>query len=145
MAIRPAARRGRGPDSGPRTLPTGLPDPLPRGTFAMREWSSLHGYSVVTGVDLQRVPVEEAELIGSDIGDGMHAPVLDLDVPHVLVASARPGHSHLYLDVPMTWRRYRRLLRALAAAGIVERSWAKAAIKGRRSLVRAPWAGQAGR
>lgn len=68
-----------------------------------------------------------------------HAPALDLDVPAYLVASTTPGHFHLYLDVEMTWRTYRRLLKALAKAGVIEKDWAKASIACRHTFVRAPW------
>jgi len=69
----------------------------------------------------------------------MHAPVLDLDVPHTLVASTSEGHSHLYLDVPMTWWRYKRLLRALAKAGIIEKGYVKASLRRKHTDVRVPW------
>lgn len=50
---------------------------------------------------------------------GWHMPVLDLDVPHRLVPSSTEGHSHLYLDVPMTQHTYQRLISALVNAGIL--------------------------
>lgn len=41
--------------------------------------------------------------------------------PHVNdVDSTTEGHSHLHIDVPMSWRRYRKLLRQLDKAGIIE-------------------------
>lgn len=61
-----------------------------------------------------------AELVCSDVGEGMHLPVIDLDLPASLVPSATPGHHHLYLDTPVTWEQYRAILKALAEAGIVQ-------------------------
>ena len=72
-------------------------------------------------------------LVGSH---NIHAPALDIDFPATLVPSSTPGHFHLYLDCPMPWRRYRRLLRALARAGIIERSWYKAAVYRRATHLR---------
>lgn len=72
-------------------------------------------------------------------GSRMHSPILDLDIPAALVASTTPGHFHLYLDVEMNWNAYRRLLKALAKAGVVEESWAKASIQSGQSLLRPPW------
>lgn len=64
----------------------------------------------------------EANLVGSRRADGLHAPALDLDHRAHLVPSTTAGHFHLYIDVPMTWRAYRRLLRAFYRAGILDRS-----------------------
>ena len=68
----------------------------------------------------------EANLISSIVDEerfgqeSLHAPVLDLDVPAYLVPSKTPGHSHLYIDKPMTWYEYEGLLRALERAGVLE-------------------------
>lgn len=51
---------------------------------------------------------------------GLHLPVIDMDTPVRVLPSRRPGHSHLYLDTPMTWEHYVRLLAALADAGVIE-------------------------
>jgi hypothetical protein len=67
-----------------------------------------------------------------------HAPVLDIDVPAFLVPSSTPGHSHLYIDHPMTWDAYKALLKALSDAGIIEEGFYEAS-KGRGStMVRRP-------
>lgn len=49
--------------------------------------------------------------------------VLDIAAP-VRLAQSSPGRHHLFIDHAMTARTYRRLLRALTTAGIVERGWA---------------------
>lgn len=82
---------------------------------------------------------EEADVITSALVDSkLHAPVLDLDIDHLLVPSGTPGHAHLYLSVPMTWRRYKSLLRALHRAGIIERGFYLAAKNRGYSAVRVP-------
>lgn len=63
---------------------------------------------------------------------------LTLDVPAHLLPSRTEGHQHLYLNAPMTWRTYKRLLTALAKTGVIEKNWAKASIKGRQTLLRPP-------
>ena len=69
----------------------------------------------------------------------MHVPVLDIDVPHLLVDSSTPGHSHLYIDVPMSWWRYRMLLRQLAKCGIIEKGYYQASVRRKHTAVRLPW------
>lgn len=86
-------------------------------------------------------PVEslgEANLVSSRLPNGMHAPVLDLDGPHSLVPSSTPGHSHLYLDTPMTWRRYKTLLRALWKAGVIEEGFYRNSVRRGFTSVRPP-------
>lgn len=96
------------------------------------------------GDDYWPTPVkdEQANLTSSVVADTMieggfwpshdavmHAPALDIDVPARLVPSSTPGHSHLYIDVPMDWATYSNLLRALGAAGILETGYVEASIR----------------
>lgn len=71
----------------------------------------------------------------------IHAPALDIDnVPVALVpAPGDPDGQHLYLDLPLTWGQYRRLLRALARAGVVDKAWVKQSIRAKQSLLTPPW------
>ena len=80
-----------------------------------------------------------ATLATSLLPDGRHAPVLDLDIPHRLVSSSTPGHSHLFLDVPMSWRSYKKLLKALAKAGIIEPGYRDASLRRGHTAVQMPW------
>lgn len=65
-----------------------------------------------------------ANLVGSLLeGSKQHAPILDLDVPTRYVTSSTPGHAHLYIDVAMSWWKYRRLLRHLYKCGIIEKGY----------------------
>ena len=80
-----------------------------------------------------------ANVMSSHFTETLHRPVLDLDIGATLVPSTTPGHSHLYLDTPMSWERYEALLVALAAAGIIEPRYATMSIQRHASYVRLPW------
>lgn len=83
---------------------------------------------------------DDADIISSKIiNHDLHTVMLDLDVPAQLVPSSTPGHSHLYIDVTMSWRTYARLLRALADAGVIERGYMHASIARRFTALRLPW------
>ncbi len=96
-----------------------------------------------------RVPFWRAErdahLVGSLLttetgGKRLHAPVIDIDVPMRLIPSATPGHSHLYIDVPMSDAQFGGLLYAMVKAGVVEDGYANASVKRGQTFVRTPWA-----
>jgi len=86
-----------------------------------------HGLSSDKGVQqLKPVPANvggTANVISSRIAadDDFHTPMLDLDIPHRLIPSSTPGHSHLYIDVLISKRKYGLLLQALWDAGIIQR------------------------
>lgn len=81
----------------------------------------------------------KANLIGSQLWrTNYHAPVLDLDFPARLVPSTTEGHFHLYLDKPLDWRTYEKLLRALGDAGILEPGYVAASIRRKQTFVRKP-------
>lgn len=75
---------------------------------------------------------------GADKNYELHLPVLDLDYDVQLVPSSTPGHFHLYLNRPVSWGQYVKVLRALAEAGLVEHGWAEASIRQGASFVRKP-------
>lgn len=91
--------------------------------------------------------VEEANIVTSEIDATRDFPehlrahrlVLDLDVPAYLVPSSTPGHSHLYLDVPMDWQKARAVLYALASAGVLEPGYVDASVARGYTAVRLPW------
>lgn len=87
------------------------------------------------------VTADEAGLITSEVygTPGFHAPVIDLDFGAQLIPSSTPGKYHLYLDVMMSERRYMRLLRALAKAGVIEEGYYEASKARGYSAVRLPW------
>ncbi len=81
----------------------------------------------------------DGNLLSSLCVDGSHRPVIDLDVPVRYVPSTTEGHGHLYVDVPMDWERYSRLLVALEAAGLVEPGYVRASFAREQTFVRPPW------
>lgn len=101
-------------------------------------------YGAEEGIKRKLATVEDAEVVSSEMAGpavvpGSHAPVLDIDVPAFLVPSSTPGHSHLYIDVPMSWRQYKRLLKAMSRANILERGYVKASVRRHHTSVRVPW------
>lgn len=84
--------------------------------------------------------LDEADVISSKIvNHDLHTVMLDLDVPARLVPSTTPGHSHLYIDVPMPWHKYQALLGALSMAGIIEPGYYAVSVRKRASMLRLPW------
>jgi hypothetical protein len=73
------------------------------------------------------------------IGEDMHTVALDIDVPVRVLPSSSYGHYHLLIDVAMPWWKYRRLLKALAKAGIIERGYYRASVRRRATFLRLPW------
>jgi|ERR1700677_940086 len=73
----------------------------------------------------ERVQVEPEDPRGAVFGslgaDGLHTPQLDLDVAHVYTPSSTEGHGHLTLTgLNLTWKEYKRLLKALRRAGVIQ-------------------------
>jgi hypothetical protein len=85
-----------------------------------------------------QVPPAEAQLTSSLLRDGQHAPALDLDFPCRLVPSSTPGHFHLYIDKPMSWRKYKKLMKALVKAGLLEKGYYRASVAREGSDLRMP-------
>lgn len=78
----------------------------------------------------------DANLLSSEVGSDMHAPVIDIDLPCRLWPSRTPGHHHLFIDKPMKWWKYRLILWALKVAGVVEPGYYKACVARRAGFVR---------
>jgi len=86
----------------------------------------------------QQVPFGEANLVGSLLDDGHHAPAIDLDLPCKLLPSSTPGHHHLLIDKAMPWWKYVLLLRVLVFVGLVERKFYRHSRKRRQTFLRLP-------
>lgn len=69
----------------------------------------------------------------------LHTLMIDLDVPATLVPSGTEGHSHLYIDVPMTWKQKKAILDAMADANVVELGFASASDEKGAAMLRVPW------
>lgn len=91
------------------------------------------------------VALNQANIVTSEgaddslMGARYHLPVLDVDVPCVLVPSTQPGHWHLYIDQAVEEGAYFAMLDALADAGIVQTPWVTASKNRGYSAVRLPW------
>lgn len=123
-----------------------IPGKLQRMLYKDVKWQDEYGVAGWTRVVAVK---DSAEVVSSEVikceyagiayTEGLHSPVLDIDIPAYLVPSSTNGHSHLYFDHLMTWRQYKRLLKALAKAGIVEKGYVKASIRRKHTAVRVPW------
>lgn len=83
--------------------------------------------------------IEDADVVSSQIyGTRSHTVMLDLDVPAYLVPSSTPGHTHLYIDVAIPWRQYKRLLRLLAKVGVIEKGYYRASVARKGTHLRLP-------
>jgi len=112
-------------------------EPYPRRLYKDVKWQDEYGRD---GWD--RTPATshmDAEVVSSEIGDGIHCITLDIDYPCYVVPSGTRGHFHLYIDYPLTWSKYKRLLKALARAGVVEKGYVDASIRRKHTAVRVPW------
>lgn len=95
--------------------------------------------------DETRTPVDDpnaANVVSSNYGtvhSTMHRPVLDIDFPAALVPSSTPGHFHLYLDKPLPWEQYKRVLQVLGDVGILEPGYVNVSVERRHTAVRVPW------
>lgn len=67
-----------------------------------------------------------------------HWPVLDLDMPCILLDSSTPGHHHLIIQQDIQWSKYLPLLKALYEAGIIEEGYYHASRKRGYSAIRRP-------
>jgi hypothetical protein len=77
-------------------------------------------------------------LLGRSLA-GTHTPLLDIDMPAALIPSSTEGHYHLYIDKEMTWREYKRFLKAMMKAGIIEKGYYKVSVKRKATQLRLPW------
>lgn len=83
-------------------------------------------------------PEATAKLVSSKLENGLHAPTLDIDMPAKLIPSSNLNHYHLYIDHPMTWRKYKKLLRALYRAGLIEKGFYKLSKQRKATFLRKP-------
>ena len=116
---------------GERGEPGTSPDTLGRLTYRVDREGDHETRTVVD--------VEEADVISSELPDGMHAPCFDIDLPIRAVESSTPDHWHLYIEKPMTWEQYDGILTALVAAGVVESGYQKASQMRGGTHLRLPW------
>jgi hypothetical protein len=93
---------------------------------------------------LQAARPQNAKIVSSRVlQDGKatkyHTLMLDLDYPVTLMESSTAGHHHLYADHLMTWKQYKRVLEAMAKAGLIEQGYYHAALRQEATFLRPPW------
>lgn len=94
---------------------------------------------------LEPAKLADSNVICSDRDDGLHIPMLDIDMPAMLLKSSTYGHYHLYIDKPMTWENYVKLLDVLAEVGILEPGYVGVSKRRGRTQLRTPWTKKEGR
>lgn len=99
--------------------------------------AELSDANVVTSV-VAPEPRSDPEFF-QDWSQATHKPILDIDLPVVVLPSSTPGHHHLYIDKAMTWEQYFDILTALATAGVIEEGYLNAAERRLHTAVRLPW------
>ena len=82
----------------------------------------------------------DGPVYGSECEPGLHLAMFDVDIDAMLVPSRTPGHWHLYFDRRLTWRQYKKLMKAMAAADIIDRKWVSANLSRKQSFLRVPGA-----
>ena len=129
-------------DGAPVSTVYELPAPAPRTLHI----ANLDAHEYKEGEHPERTRDISAANIVSSIDGGhvpgssaRHWPVLDLDIPAVLVPSSTPGHSHLYVDVAVPDGIFWDLCDALAAAGILQPGYVSACKSRGFTSVRLPW------
>lgn len=84
-------------------------------------------------------PLPGARIVSSQIGDSeLHTIMLDVDLPVKAIESSTSGHHHLYIEHPLPWRKYKKLLKALAAAGVIEQGYYKMSVRRKHTALRLP-------
>lgn len=88
----------------------------------------------------RRLEVETTANVASSLAEnGLHYPALDIDFSTYVIPSTTEGHYHLYLDIGLSWEKYKALLIALGDAGILQPGYVSACIEREMTFVRLPW------
>ena len=105
------------------------------------ERDSEQGASVY--IDEEQVIAQaDANLITSRYeGEGIetHALLLDLDVEHIYVPSSTKGHGHLYVNLKLSRWDWERVMRELAAVGVIGAGYHEHALRRGYASLRPPW------
>jgi len=80
----------------------------------------------------------EGELYGSSTDPDIHMAIFDVDLEVQAIPSKTPGHYHLYFDRRMSWRQYKKVMKAMAEAGLVDKQWVKMTIRRKQGMLRMP-------
>ncbi len=101
-------------------------------------YSSKLNDKTLTRDDRSQCSPDGANLVSSLTKFDTHMVTIDVDHPALLVPSSSPGHFHLFIDTPMNWRSYRKLLKALYKAGVIGRNAYWRSLDRGASFVRPP-------
>lgn len=67
----------------------------------------------------------------------LHLPVIDDDLGLFKVfPSVTPGHQHVYIEKPIPWRQYKKLLKLLAKNGLADPEWVKLSLRRGKGFLR---------
>lgn len=112
--------------------------PLPGQIYQKVEYFDTYEASVER---VDTIDVTEADVITSAVHNKpeTHKLILDLDLPAQLIPSTTAGHFHLYVDKEIPWRTYKKLLKVLAQAGLIEQGYANVSLERGYTAARLPW------
>lgn len=116
-----------------RVVPGTVPRQLRFTTFD-KDYATPDNEPIVA--DLDKATCVTSEALDQD---GMHYPVIDIDLPCTVVESTTPGHCHLYIDKAVSLGDYLDLLNIFYELGIVEGGYLEAARRRGYTAVRLPW------
>ena len=91
-------------------------------------------HAAASGIENAHVITSQAASIGN-----LHYPILDLDFPCYLIPSSTKDHYHLHMMKAVPWRQYKRLLKSLWKAGLIEEGYYRNSIRRGYSSARLPW------
>lgn len=80
----------------------------------------------------------EANIISSEVAQGLHIPIIDLDMDAALLPSSTMGHHHLYIDKVLTFEQLIKLLEVMHEVGIVQEGVLKGAKARKYAALRLP-------
>lgn len=128
-------------------IPRVSPSKYPHAVYVFNEpTTSYKSVRTMTKSPVLDITDPRAVLISSELLDpvsgkpnGRHSIAVDIDIPAKLVPSSTPDHYHLYIDREMSWRQYKKFLRAMVKAGVVEKGYYKISVRRGGSHLRLPW------
>lgn len=125
-------------------------DPCNRKTIRQE----VHGLVDIKITDVEEADLEKADRVSSlletttyffdpedteRIPDNLHAPVIDFDIPIRVAPSTTEGHFHLFIDYPLAWENFLKLLKVLSDTGLIEAGYYNASLERGYTAVRLPW------
>lgn len=89
---------------------------------------------------IRTAELNESNVVTSRLRDtDHHKVVIDLDMDAALIPSSTPGNHHLIVAKTLPWAEYQDLLKALYAAGLIQKGYFEASVNRGASVIRTPW------